>query len=153
MSCADGDSLAAPACRTLAWAVEQLGTVAPGTVASAVCLNPIAEQAPSDYRRVMKRIMTATTCSAAALALGFAPTAYAETDAAFLQQLTDSGISWAGETRPSDEVLVTEAHAVCSWKGSGITAASASQVRIDLNLTVAQANQFVTIAENAYCWG
>lgn len=101
----------------------------------------------------MKRMMTATTCSAAALALGFAPTANAETDEAFLQQLTDAGITWAGETRPSDDVLVTEAHVVCSWKGSGITYASASQVRIDLHLTAAQATKFVTIAENAYCYG
>ena len=101
----------------------------------------------------MKRFVTAATCSAAALALVFAPTANAATDAQFIQQLTDAGISWAGQTRPSDETLVLEAHAVCSWKGSGVTGPSAAQVRIDLNLTDAEAIQFVTIAENAYCWG
>lgn len=113
-----------------------------------------ANIAPPNYRRVMNRILTATTCSAAALlALVFAPTANAETDAEFLQQLTDAGLSWAGQTRPSDKDLVAEAHAVCSWKGSGLSDASASQVQIDLDLTEAQANQFVTIATNAYCWG
>jgi len=101
----------------------------------------------------MNRILTATTCSAAALALVFAPAANAETDAEFLQQLRDAGISWAGETRPSDTYLVYEAHSVCSWKGTGITWASAAQVQIDLKLNEAQANQFVTIAESAYCWG
>lgn len=101
----------------------------------------------------MNRILTATTCSAAALALVFAPAANAETDAEFLQQLNDAGLSWAAQTRPSDKDLVAEAHAVCTWKGSGISDASASQVQIDLDLDEAQANHFVTIATNAYCWG
>jgi hypothetical protein len=46
----------------------------------------------------MKRIMTATTFSAAPLALVFAPTAHA-----------DAGINWAGEsTRPSNSTLVSK---------------------------------------------
>lgn len=101
----------------------------------------------------MNRIVTTATCSAAAFGLVFAPTANAATDAEFLQQLSDAGITWAEETRPSDKYIVYEAHSVCSWKGSGITWASGAQVQIDLKLNEAQANQFVTIAENAYCSG
>ncbi|MCV7152739.1 DUF732 domain-containing protein [Mycolicibacterium pyrenivorans] len=101
----------------------------------------------------MIRILTATACSAAALALISAPTANGASDAEFLQQLTDAGLTWAGGNRPSDEELIFEAHAVCSWKGSGITYASAAQVQLDLDLNEAQANRFVAIVENAYCWG
>lgn len=102
----------------------------------------------------MRRILAAAgACSAAALGLVLAPTANGATDAEFLQQLADAGINWAGEERPSDEELIFTAHAVCSWKGTGITWASAAQIQLDLDLNEAQANQFVAIVENAYCWG
>lgn len=101
----------------------------------------------------MTRFLGATACAAVALALIAAPTANGASDAVFLQQLTDAGLTWAGGDRPSDVELIFEAHAVCSWKGSGITYASAAQVQLDLDLNETQADRFISIAENAYCWG